>query len=319
MVKKETDPSFINSSSIKVSIIMPCYNCEAFVFRAIDSVLKQTFKDWELILVNNNSADQTQQVIEEYQACYPTKISIYQEFEKGAPAARNKGLSYAIGDYIQFLDADDEILPEKIEGQYLLAIDQDSTIVASPYMMKVVRNQVTREAIRKLQVPDFWLGLIHSELGITSANLFKRSAVLEVNGWDQTLVSSQEYDLMFRILQIAPRVGLDERVQTIIHIGEGDSSSRGGGEERARMITESRTGLRLRIKSYLKSINELTPLREGVADLFIYEQLYYDYRYRPDFVKDKLKLIPLKLTLKESLKGKYFMLKMDIKRILKMK
>jgi glycosyltransferase involved in cell wall biosynthesis len=319
MVKKETDPSFINSSSVKVSIIMPCYNCEAFVFRAIDSVLKQTFKDWELILVNNNSVDQTQQVIEEYQARYSTKITIYQEFEKGAPAARNKGLSHATGDYIQFLDADDEILPEKIEGQYLLAIEQDCSIVASPYMMKVVRNQVTREAIRKLQVPDFWLGLIHSELGITSANLFKRSSVLEVNGWDQTLVSSQEYDLMFRILQIAPRVGLDERVQTIIHIGEGDSSSRGGGEARARMITESRTGLRLRIKSYLKSINELTALREGVADLFVYEQLYYDYRYRPDFVKDKLKLIPLKLSLKERLKGKYFMLKMDIKRILKMK
>ena len=90
-----------------VSVVIPCYNCESFVSRAIESVLHQKYTDWELILVNNNSKDNTQKVLDDYQKKYPDKIRTFVEMKKGGGAARNKGLSEAKGEWIEFLDADD--------------------------------------------------------------------------------------------------------------------------------------------------------------------------------------------------------------------
>ena len=302
----------------KISVIIPCYNCETFIARAIKSVLDQTFEDWELILVNNNSTDATQQILENYEKEFPSKITVFQEMKKGAPAARNKGLMHAKGEWIQFLDADDELLPEKIKGQYQLTSTNPS-IVASPYTMEGEREGSAFTKIRKLEIADFWKGLTISELGITSANLWNRKILLTAGGWDETLVSSQEYDLMFRMLQNSPKVAFDDRNLTIIHIGSEESVSRGGGEEKRRNILDSRVGLRLRIRNHLQQMGILTKERSKSIDEFIYFQLIYGYRFRPDYVTEKFRAIALRIPLKLRLKGQYFMWKMDIKRLLKIK
>src|SRR3954469_11137836 len=98
-----------------ISIVIPCFNCEPFIQRAFNSVINQTFQNWELLLVNNNSTDNTQEVLLALQKQFPEKIKVLFEERRGAPCARNKGLREANGDWIQFLDADDEIKPDKLE------------------------------------------------------------------------------------------------------------------------------------------------------------------------------------------------------------
>ena len=305
------------SCQLNISVIITCYNCENFVSRAIDSVLNQTLSPLEVILVNNNSTDNTVDVLKKYQLLHPNNIRVINETKQGAPAARNKGLYEARGGWIQFLDADDELLPEKLESQYSIAEKSNSALVVSPYIIKGFRNNRPFEVTRSLE-SDFWLGLIRSRLGITSANLWKRKYLLDVNGWDENLISSQEYDLMLRILQIHPVVAFDYKNLTIIHLLSSESVSRGGGKMKGLQILESRIGLRLRIKDYLISEDLLSTPRAYYLDRFVYKQLYLHYRFYPDAVTKMLLKINLRIKMYDRIVGNYFMFKMNLKKILKL-
>jgi glycosyltransferase involved in cell wall biosynthesis len=96
----------------KVSVIMPTYNRAHMIGRAIESVLKQTFKDWELIIVNDGSTDNTKEVVERFK----DKRIVYLERENGGPAAaRNLGLRHARGEYVAYCDSDDTLFPYHLE------------------------------------------------------------------------------------------------------------------------------------------------------------------------------------------------------------
>lgn len=299
-----------------ISIIIPCYNSETFVGRALDSVLKQTYKDWEIILVNNNSTDGTQAVLDAFQAKYPEKVRVFNETKKGAPAARNKGLQEAKGEWVQFLDADDEILPEKLAGQIALAEKEGASIVTSPYTRIGTRDRKHFVVPRGLYMDDVWSALILSNMGITSSNLFKRALLLQVEGWDEKLVASQEYDMMFRMLQLNPKVAFDNRDLTIIHFGSVESVSRTEDRVKGRKILDSRIDLRFRIKKYLAENNLLTEERSAHVSKFIFETLMLNYRTTPEDVTEILGKLKLDISIWKRLHGWYFMRKMDLKKLL---
>ena len=96
-----------------VSVVIPAYNAEAFVGDAIDSVLAQTFHDFEIIVVDDGSADGTRRVV----TAYGDRVRFYQQEQAGASRARNRGIEEAHGEFIAFLDADDLWLPTKLEKQ----------------------------------------------------------------------------------------------------------------------------------------------------------------------------------------------------------
>ena len=306
----------MQSPNCMISIIIPCYNSELFIHRALNSVLKQTYTDWELILVNNNSTDNTLQLLEAFQAEHPDRVRVFTETKKGAPAARNRGLREAKGTWIQFFDADDELLPEKLSGQIALANEQNASIVVSAYQKQGIREKNYFSYTRALYSSDAWCALIISQMGITSSNLFKRQILLDVGGWDETLIASQEYELMFRMLQTSPVVAFDSRVCTLVHVGAWESVSRSGSKDKARKILDSRINLRLRIKAYLESKNELTEERAYLINKFIFDTLMRNYRFNPTDVLDILGKLDLKVKLSDRLNGFYFMRKMDLKRFL---
>ncbi len=97
----------------KVSVIIPSYNRQAFIGRAIDSVLAQTTQDYELIVVDDGSTDQTKEVL----ATYEGKIRYFYQSNAGISAARNRGIAEANGEYVAFLDSDDYWAPEKLAEQ----------------------------------------------------------------------------------------------------------------------------------------------------------------------------------------------------------
>jgi glycosyltransferase involved in cell wall biosynthesis len=299
-----------------ISIIIPCYNCANFIERALKSVFNQTYKDLEILLVNNNSTDGTLGILETYQRNFPEMVRVFSETKAGAPAARNKGLKEAKGEWIQFLDADDEILPEKLSGQITLANELKASIVVSPYRKEGTRHKDFFSFERPLYGDDVWSALIISQMGITSSNLWTREVLLKVGGWDESLVASQEYDMMFRILQLNPIVAFDHRNLTMVYVGSGESVSRSGSKEKARLILDSRINLRLRIKEYLESQEMLTKERLFFINKWIYQTLVRNYRFHQDIVLENLERLQLQVPFNARIKGFYAMRKMDLKRLL---
>ncbi len=117
-----------------VSIIVPVYNAGNYIEETIAMVLEQTYKNWELILVDDKSADDSCVKIENYTKQYPEKIRLIKKVNnEGAAKARNTGINAAEGRYIAYLDADDVWKKEKLEKELLFMKEKDAAFVFSAY------------------------------------------------------------------------------------------------------------------------------------------------------------------------------------------
>lgn len=99
---------------MKVSVIIPVYNVEKYLESCLESIKSQTFTDYELILINDGSTDESVAIMRRY-AKTDARIRIIPQSNRGVSAARNLGLSVAEGDYVLFVDSDDTILPDALE------------------------------------------------------------------------------------------------------------------------------------------------------------------------------------------------------------
>jgi len=199
-----------------VSVIIPCFNVEGCILRALSSLQTQSYNNLEIICVDDGSSDRSAEIIYQWKIEHPTmNLMLVTQKNSGAPSARNAGLSLARGLYLQFLDADDELLPEKIKHQVYLAVRDDLDIVIGGYLIK---DEEDRNLFKKTPyLQDPFLALMRTRMGITSANLFSKSVLEKAGGWNENLKSSQEYDLMFRILKGGGKVGFTEELYTIRH------------------------------------------------------------------------------------------------------
>ena len=110
---------------ILISIITPCYNAQDTIFTTIDSVIKQNYQDWEMIIVDDYSSDNSAEIIKHFCECDKRIRYLKTSKPSGSPALpRNIGINNAKGDYIAFLDSDDVWLPDKLQKQ-IDAINKD--------------------------------------------------------------------------------------------------------------------------------------------------------------------------------------------------
>jgi len=115
---------------MKVSIIVPVYNVEKYLEKCLDSIVNQTLKDIEIIVVNDGTKDNSQEIIDKYVKKYPKKVKGYIKENGGLSSARNYGLKYANGEYIAFVDSDDYVELDMFEKMYNKAISSNFDIVA---------------------------------------------------------------------------------------------------------------------------------------------------------------------------------------------
>lgn len=114
--------------SIVISIIVPVYNCEKYIERCIDSILKQTFKAFELILLNDGSLDKSLDICKKYEK-KDSRVRVISHANMGVSKTRQKGLKLAKGMYIGFIDSDDMIEEEYLERLYKAIIDENVSVV----------------------------------------------------------------------------------------------------------------------------------------------------------------------------------------------
>lgn len=132
----------------KITIIIPIYNCEKTINRCIDSILQQTYKNFELILVNDGSTDGTSRILCSYK---DNRIKLINQENKGTGSARNTGIKYATGDFICFVDGDDYVEPNFLCEGYELIKKYNAQIVACTYKRK--------KSLRKICILDKIYGM----------------------------------------------------------------------------------------------------------------------------------------------------------------
>ena len=108
----------------KISVIVPVYKCEQYIHRCVNSILNQTFSDFELILVDDGSPDNCGEICEDY-AKKDFRVKVIHQVNGGQAAARNNGVKEAQGEWLHFVDSDDMIHPKTLEILYKTAIDND--------------------------------------------------------------------------------------------------------------------------------------------------------------------------------------------------
>ena len=118
----------------KITVIIPAYNVEDYIHKSLDSIVNQTFDDYEVLVVNDGSADRTAEIIDEYAAKYPFIQAIHQA-NAGQSAARNKAIRLSKADYIALLDSDDWVEPNFLEALYAKAIETNADLTFCGYNM----------------------------------------------------------------------------------------------------------------------------------------------------------------------------------------
>ncbi len=119
-------------SNIKVSVIVPVYNVEEYLPKCLDSIVNQTLKDIEILVINDGTPDNSQAIIDEYANKYPKLIKPFIKENGGLSDARNYGIERAQGEYLAFVDSDDYICTDMLEKLYNRAKETDADVVSSP-------------------------------------------------------------------------------------------------------------------------------------------------------------------------------------------
>jgi glycosyltransferase involved in cell wall biosynthesis len=179
-----------------VSVVIPAYNARRWLASAVDSVLTQTYQSVEIIVVDDGSTDGTAGFVA---SRYPD-IVLLRQANRGLSAARNAGLDAARGDFVQFLDADDVLLPAKLEKQ--VALLQERTSLAGVYCdFQYLESDGGRTASGFDEVGDDRVlrSLLRRNFIVAHAPLLRTAVVRAQNGFDESLTACEDYDLWLRL------------------------------------------------------------------------------------------------------------------------
>ncbi len=132
---------------VKVSVIVPAYNVENYIEACFDSIVNQTLKEIEIIIINDGSTDGTKEKIEKYQKQYPNTIKVITKENEGQGKARNIGIDTACGEFVTFVDADDTIEPEMLKNMYRQATKEQADMILCDYYEIIQGKKVRKKAI----------------------------------------------------------------------------------------------------------------------------------------------------------------------------
>jgi len=205
---------------------VPVYNLAHTLPQALESVLRQSVTDFELIIVNDGSTDETEEVVSRYQTLHPD-IVVIQHGHSGASASRNRALQIARGTFVAFLDADDVWTLDKlcIQISHMQRFpSMDLTFTNHRYLEACgVSSDTRRERVGLIREPSL-LDLILERPIAFSTVVARRTKILTVGGFDEELESCEDYDLYYRMLLAGMTIRLLDRDLARVRLRAGSLS-----------------------------------------------------------------------------------------------
>ncbi|MCM1179168.1 MAG: glycosyltransferase [Clostridium sp.] len=169
----------VKTYKCEVSIVIPAYNVEKYVRECLDSIIKQTFQDFEVIIINDGSTDGTLDILREYEASYTDRITVVTQENAGQSNARNSAMKYIKGKYMTYIDADDYIWEDYLETLWNCAKKEDADLVICSYeKFKNDGTIILTRNTRDWEI-DFGNGLWHVFQYSPCAKLYRSDMILD--------------------------------------------------------------------------------------------------------------------------------------------
>ncbi|MEL6438410.1 MAG: glycosyltransferase family A protein [Cyanobacteria bacterium J06621_8] len=182
---------------VKVSVIIPAYNGDRYLGAAIESIREQTYQDYEIIVIDDGSTDNTAQIVQQY----GDSVQYLTQPNQGVAASRNRGLATAQGEYIAFLDQDDVFLPLKL-GLQVALLEQEPSLgmVNSGWQITDQQGQIQAAVEPWKKIPNLTAAdIIIWKPIFLGAMLFRRSWLDKIAGFNTTLEQTPDVDLVMRL------------------------------------------------------------------------------------------------------------------------
>lgn len=181
----------------KVSVVIPSYNCARYIGQAVESVLSQTFSDWEIIVVDDGSKDHTREVLQ----VYGHQVRYVRQQNQGVSVARNHGISLARGEFVAFLDADDYFLPDKLARQLTVFEHRPHLgMVHSGWRRVNSQGEPLQDVTPWVNIPQLDLEMwLRWKPVLPSAMMFRREWLEKAGGFDPRFPPAEDTDLALRL------------------------------------------------------------------------------------------------------------------------
>ena len=194
----------------KVSILMPVYNAEQYLSQALDSIVSQSFEDWELILINDGSTDRSESIIMDYddERIFYIKNPVNLKLIK----TLNKGIDYCGGQYIARMDADDICHPDRLKRQVEFLDSHPQVLMCGTAATVLDNSGVKPGNIHNLTSDDYLQINLMFSPSFIHPSMMIRTEVLKHNKYDEAYKHVEDYDLWCRIAKLGKVANIDDEL-----------------------------------------------------------------------------------------------------------
>ena len=246
--------------SALVTIGIPCFNSARWIKAAVDSALGQDWPAKEIIVVDDGSTDGSHEILKDY----GDAIRVIFAEHRGSNPARNEVLRQSKGEWIQYLDADDFLLPEKISRQFSEAGDCVCNIIYSPVLIDENNTRRTSELDMNLDIYCQWLTW---QLPQTGGCLWRKEALEKIGGWNEAMPCCQEHELYMRALKTDLRFQYTPTPNAVYRIWSDETLCR----KDKRLVMRVKTGLIDEMRAWMESRNLWNATSQDVAGQACFE------------------------------------------------
>jgi glycosyltransferase involved in cell wall biosynthesis len=218
-----------------VTVLMSVYNGEDFLAEAIESILGQTFKEFEFLIVNDGSKDKSSEIVGKY-AQTDQRIRLIEQENKGLVASLNRGLEEARGTLIARIDADDIAYPDRLEKQ-VAHMSKNPEVIASGSAITLIdaQGQIIRQIEYPLTTDEVRKKMIEGSKLAHPAVMMRRAVVLEVGAYREVCRPADDYDLWLRLLEVGE---IDNLGEPLLYYRQHDDKMSNTESFSMRLVTE---------------------------------------------------------------------------------
>jgi glycosyltransferase involved in cell wall biosynthesis len=203
MTKESPSSELVSRAQVPglVSVVITCYNQGRFLADAIDSVLRQTFEEFEIIIIDDGSTDNTAEISRQHPG-----TRYFGQPNQGLSAARNRGIQEAHGEFLVFLDADDRLLPPALEvGVQALLENPDCAFAFGDYRDIAIDGAIIFEPTRKPISDNYYSALLEGNcIEMHATVIYRRAVFADIGEFNTSLKACEDYDFYLRVARRRP-------------------------------------------------------------------------------------------------------------------